>query len=291
MATDYNKKTVAELQEILKSRSLSYNGKKAELVARLNKDDEDKAKAEPAATTTDSGKADTADDVIDWDDDAAVEEPTAGKISSEAGAATLAAGGKGAVNNPVSVPNQELGENPATNDDLKVESVGAVPSEKPESAEVETAKAEEKPAVDYTKGLPISEMEEELKKRKARAEKFGIVEDSQTALSEAEKQLQRAKRFGTGATEGAAAIGVKGLDEALPEGRLRKRNRNDNDQGGRGGKRRDFGRNRNRRRGNNRNGNGNRNDQNVGKSSGQPAWSEKDSLAMEARKKRFATAA
>jgi SAP domain-containing ribonucleoprotein len=37
---DYAKKTVAELQEILKSRSLSHTGKKAELVARLNEADE-----------------------------------------------------------------------------------------------------------------------------------------------------------------------------------------------------------------------------------------------------------
>lgn len=37
---DYAKKTVAELQEILKSRSLPHTGKKAELVARLNEADQ-----------------------------------------------------------------------------------------------------------------------------------------------------------------------------------------------------------------------------------------------------------
>ena len=36
---DYSKKTVAELTEILKSRSLPHSGKKAELVARLNEAD------------------------------------------------------------------------------------------------------------------------------------------------------------------------------------------------------------------------------------------------------------
>jgi SAP domain len=36
---DYGKKTVAELQEILKGRSLPHTGKKAELVARLNEAD------------------------------------------------------------------------------------------------------------------------------------------------------------------------------------------------------------------------------------------------------------
>lgn len=36
---DYSKKTVAELTEILKSRSLPHTGKKADLVARLNEAD------------------------------------------------------------------------------------------------------------------------------------------------------------------------------------------------------------------------------------------------------------
>jgi len=40
---DYAKKTVAELQEILKARSLSHTGKKAELVARLTEADEEAA--------------------------------------------------------------------------------------------------------------------------------------------------------------------------------------------------------------------------------------------------------
>ena len=42
---DYQKKTVAELTEILKSRSLPHTGKKADLVARLNEADK---KAESA---------------------------------------------------------------------------------------------------------------------------------------------------------------------------------------------------------------------------------------------------
>ena len=43
---DYGKKTVAELQEILKGRSLPHTGKKAELVARLNEvDKSNEAKA------------------------------------------------------------------------------------------------------------------------------------------------------------------------------------------------------------------------------------------------------
>ncbi|EAW14346.1 SAP domain-containing protein [Aspergillus clavatus NRRL 1] len=300
MATDYSKKTNAELVEILKSRSLPHTGKKAEMVARLQEDD-NKAQAAPAPAS--APKTDTADDVIDWeDDDVAAAEPA--KPSTEAGAAAIAAGGQGAVANPVAVTNQKLDTNPATTDDLKVESKGAAPSaesgaqghEGTEAAPAEpatTTEAEAKPAPDYSMGLPVTELEEELRKRKARAEKFGITEDSKAAIADAEKQLERAKRFGTGVQE-TTGSGVKGLDEALPTEKPRKRGRTDNEQATRGGKRRDVG-GRNRFRGRDR-GNRNQNQNQRGEGNGpknnqQSGLSEKDRLAMEARKKRFATAA
>ncbi|OJJ47257.1 hypothetical protein ASPZODRAFT_132232 [Penicilliopsis zonata CBS 506.65] len=303
--TDYNKKTNAELIEMLKSRSLAHNGRKAELVARLQADDEAKSAAPGETTAT---KADAAEDVIDWEDDAPTEAATTVKPSTATGAAAIAAGGQGPVANPAAVPNQKVDTDPSTTDDLKVESQGAVAGEKPAESETATDAAaaadvaESKPAVDYTRGLPSTELEEELKKRKARAEKFGIVEDTETALAEAEKALQRAKRFGTGAgsAEGSTSgpVGVKGLDEALPDERSRKRGRGDQEPNARReGKKRDVGgRNRNRRRGT---GNPPQNqsqsqNQNQNKSSGQGSvrqWSEKDSLALEARKKRFATTA
>lgn len=287
MATDYSKKTNADLVEILKARSLPHTGKKADLVARIQQDDEKNSSAPTA-------KTDAAEDVIDWDDDVPAEKP-----STEAGAQAIAAGGKGAVANPVAVPNQKLDIDPATTEELKVESAGAVAEtgENPAAA----IEVEQKPAVDYTKGLPTTDLEAELAKRKARAAKFGIVEDEETAIKEAEKQLERAKRFGTGAAESTADVGVKGLDEALPE-KSRKRGRTE--QGGRGGKRRDQGRDHNRgNQGNQgnagRQGNQSRNAGNKGRNgggnkapSGQPkSFSEKDVAAMEARKKRFATAA
>jgi len=278
MATDYSKKTNAELVEILKSRSLAHTGKKADLVARLQEDDEKNAGA-PAEAKTDAA----AEDVIDWDDDAPTE---AVKPATEAGAAAIAAGGKGAVANPVAVPNQKLDTDPAATEELKVESAGA--ADVVAQTEGVTQEAEQKPAVDYTRGLPATELEEELKKRKARAEKFGIVEDHETAVQEAEKQLARAKRFGTGGdAEGGPTVGVQGLDQALPDERSRKRGRNE--QGGRGGKRRDHGRNRNR--------NGPRDGVQKRTGGGNPAgrpkpvMNEKDLAAMEARKKRFAQAA
>ena len=124
-----------------------------------------------------------------------------------------------------------------------------------------------------------------MKKRKARAEKFGNTEDAKASIAEAEKQLERAKRFGTGGAEGNPNVGVRGLDEALPMERGRKRGYGDN-QGGRGGKRRNFGgRNNFRRRGRiqkpSGGGNGNNAQSNLG---------EKDAAALEARKKRFGTA-
>ncbi|KAJ5173069.1 hypothetical protein N7492_005662 [Penicillium capsulatum] len=252
MATDYSKKTNAELVEILKARSLPHTGKKADLVARLQQDDEKKAVA-PADTKAD------AEDVIDWDDEVPAD-PTTTKPAPEA------ADDKGA--EPAAEPEQKA-------------STGA-PETKTETTK--PAEAESKPAVDYTKGLPASELEEELKKRKARAEKFGIVEDEDTALKEAEKKLQRANRFGTAET--STSVGVKGLDEALSTEPSRKRARNE--QGGRGGKRRD---NRNRNRHENRNQNRGGGGDGGQKKTEQKKWSDQDTQAMEARKKRFATAA
>ncbi|OJJ31540.1 hypothetical protein ASPWEDRAFT_45483 [Aspergillus wentii DTO 134E9] len=298
MTTDYSKKTNAELVEILKSRSLPHTGKKAEMVARLQENDEGKTQTDagPAA----SGKTEAAEDVIDWEDDDAPADSSAAKPSTEAPAA--AAGDKASAD-----ADQKQETAPAATEDPKAESKEAAPeAEKAEgsdataSTEAAPAPAEEKPAVDYTRGLPVTELEEELKKRKARAEKFGITEDSQAAIKAAEEKLERAKRFGTGAenTDGAS-VGVKRLDEALPDEKTRKR-RNDNEQQGGRGKRRDNkGRNNQQQ---NRRGNGNRN-QNQGQRRGgnnnnnnnnkQPpkALSEKDALAMEARKKRFAAAA
>lgn len=139
-------------------------------------------------------------------------------------------------------------------------------------------------------GLNQSSLDDELRKRKARAERFGApVQDTD---AEAEKVAERAKRFGTG---NAANGSVGKLDEPLPVERIRrgKRGRDGenalDDPGlkqGRGGKRRFEGR-------------GGRNDkkgerpsrvQKFASKVGNVFSGEKDRLAAEARKKKFATA-
>lgn len=144
-------------------------------------------------------------------------------------------------------------------------------------------------AVDYSIGLDQSSFEDEMKKRKARAERFGVPAEEPDA--EARKADERAKRFGTGT---AANGGVGKLDEALPVERERRGKREREGENGiedpglrqgRGGKRRFQGRReRNDKRGGKPTG--------VQKSASKPApafSSERDRAAAEARKKKFAT--
>lgn len=125
----------------------------------------------------------------------------------------------------------------------------------------------------FSAGLGSTDLQSELEKRKARAARFGASVD---VVGEADKVAQRAQRFGL---SGENPESVKGLDQALPERRERKAGR-----GGRGG---GFGRGgRDRRRGHTpRIGE-------KGQIQKQPSnvMSEKDRLAVEARKKRFAQA-
>jgi SAP domain-containing ribonucleoprotein len=302
MATEYSKKTNAELIEILKSRSLPHTGKKAELVARLlDADKADANKLKPAAPA----KADTAEDVIDWDDDATpAETPADAKTTAESNSAVTIAGVKGKAANAAAIPKQKIDIDPSTTHDLKVVSTGGPRPKLTKAADDVHSpqgdgtngaasgtvdKPAEKAAVDYSMGLASTDLDAELAKRKARAAKFGIVEDDSSALKEAQKALERAQRFGT-TTEGGSSVGVKGLDEALPSERRRKRGRVDDGDNAQRGKRRDFsGRGRGRMgRGIRRGGrNGSANDGQAGSGGSRPGWSEMDALALAERKKRF----
>lgn len=225
--TDYAKMKNADLEALLKQRSLPHTGKKADMVARLqeaDKADPDQANAEqPAASTTAPPE-----DEIDWDDDTTDAKPAAAAASTEAGATAIKAGGQGPVANPQAVPNQVADVDPSKTDDLSVkapEGDGATDEPAAESA-AEAAPVEKK---DFTSGIKETTLDEELEKRKARAKKFGLPEEEDDQA----KLLERAKKFGTD----AAPTGPRGLNEALPE-RRPKRGREAGDEGTRGNNKR-----------------------------------------------------
>lgn len=281
---EYGKMKNAELEALLKSRGLPTGGKKADMVERLTKaDEESKAQeSEPAKTAApEKTSAAHVEDEIDWDDDeetAAASSKTAEAASTEpstANATTVEkAGGEGVIDNPQDVPNQGADVDPSKTTDLSVKS----PEAKPEEENKE-------PPPNYARGLAASSIDEEIEKRKKRAAKFGLnIEDD-----EGLKKLERAKKFGeTGPP--------KGLDEALPE-RAKKRGRDGNDQDGRRKERRGdrFGGRRGRgpmngdRR---REGRDNRGDGKSRSNNGGASWmSEADRARAEERKKKWAAPA
>ncbi|KAL8661715.1 MAG: hypothetical protein Q9202_005337 [Teloschistes flavicans] len=254
MTTDYSKKKNAELEELLKARSLPHTGKKAELIARLQQSDKDSASSKTATT-----KEIPPEDEIDWDDDAVIPEDTAKSSNTKipakaattpAAATAIAAGGQGQAPNPAAVPNQIPTDEPFKTDDLTVKpSDPATTTTDPPTSDAKaptttttttTAETTEpaKPPTDYSAHIAPSTYEGEAERRRMRAERFGIVttaaenDTAKAAAADAIKALERAKKFGTG--DGKTV--VKGLDEALPE-RNKKRGRSGEDEGGRGGKR------------------------------------------------------
>ena len=216
MSTDYSKKKNAELEDLLKARSLPHTGKKAELIERLKKYDAEREAAKAAP-------AEGAEDEIDWEDDAAV-------ATDPPAAAAIAAGGLTQPPNPTAVPNQKIDIDPSKTSDLTVDPP-APTTETTEPTTTNPTETTSAPKTDYTTNLPPTHLDAELSKRKARALRFGITESNDDAL----KALERAKKFGTGDVGDKAA--VRGLDEALPE-RSRKRGRGGggNDEGEEGGK-------------------------------------------------------
>lgn len=277
--SDYGKMKNAELEALLKERSLPHTGKKAEMVARLQENDKATQSAQAPATN---------EDEIDWDDDAAPAE------TAPPAPAAVESAGEG--NNPAAVPNQVPAIDPSTTEDLTV----APPAEMTAEAAVPTeggeAKATEAPAVveekkeevDYSMGLETTDLEAEIAKRKARAAKFGIKEGQEDPDAlEAIKKLERAKKFND--TDGA----IDKLDGALPD-RPEKRRRGEGDdrggdfkrRGGRGGNR-NFGGRRGGDRGPRRDGGGDRRRDDRSGGGGGSWMSESDRRAAEARKSRW----
>ncbi|KAL6712448.1 hypothetical protein ACN47E_000325 [Coniothyrium glycines] len=220
---EYSKMKNADLEALLRERGLPHTGKKADMVERLQKNDE-----ESAAAPAESKPAGGAEDEIDWDDDAdeTATAPAAAATTVEAvitnEETTASAGGEGRSPNPQAAPDQVADIDPAKADDLSVQ-----PPVDGEAGD-EATKEKNEPAPDYSIGLAATNLDEEIEKRRKRALKFGTNPDDDEGL----KKLERAKKFGE--------VGPpKGLDEALPE-RQRKRGREDNDDAG-GHKRRGGG--------------------------------------------------
>lgn len=214
--TDYSKKKVDELQDLLKARKLSHGGKKADLIARLQAADTEAEASESTPTATVSEPA-----LVAHDQD----------VSSVPTATALAAGGKGQLPNPTAVPNQVAAIDPSTTDDLVVEASNktkATATDESTTNVDNTVASETKhdaeptaPATttDFTSHLPASDLSTELDKRKSRAVRFGTAATS-TVDEDAQKALDRAARFGT-----TGEVAIEGLDRALPERAGRKRGR------------------------------------------------------------------
>ena len=293
---DYSKRKNAELEELLRSRSLPHTGKKADLVARLQEYDnaQHSSSKKPAAITS-------GEDEIDWDDDAPTAVvPTVG--SDPASTAAIAAGGQGQIANPAAVPNQVVDTDPSKTEDLTVDPPAPISTAKGQDQDERAskpAKGNEAPSTapptDFTSGLSITSLDDEIAKREKRAARFNLKENDGEAL----KSLERAKKFGTGSTEDKTAI--RGLDEALPE-RVKKergvkRGREEQKEVGGEAKRRESGKRYNGRQARSTS-RSKKNASRYNRSGSRPKkigsqkteLSEKDRLASEARKKRFAQA-
>ncbi|MCJ1382528.1 hypothetical protein MMC17_005641 [Xylographa soralifera] len=276
MAPDYTKHKNAELEQLLRVRSLPHTGKKADLIARLIQDDSDKA---PTATAPSSTAP--AEDEIDWDDDAA-KAPTA---TDPALAPLPAHAGPGRAANPLAVPNQTPAIDPSTTHDLTI-TQPATQAQPPDPAPTYHPPAPT---------LPPVEVEAELRKRLARAQKYHLPAE---VVFEAEKALERFVKFGAG-TE---VLGKGGLEVGLPERGRGKRGRGGEEDGageGGGGKRvdsrrREGGRGGGRGRSGERRGRGKSGERSADRNGvklGGQGVKEKDRAAAEARKARFGATA
>ena len=266
---DYGKKKNEELIALCKERGLPHTGKKADFVKRLEEYDAQQGGASASAPAAKPAL----EDEIDWDDEPATE--AAKGATSEQAADAIAAGGLGRAQNPADVPNQTVVEDPTTTDDL---TVAAAPEDAVANGDAPVATEEKAPEVDFSTGLAERTIEEDIEKRKARARKFGLPEDSDEI-----KALERAKRFGV--TDASAVPGM--LNAALSQGREKKRGLEaplSEDAGvrkrGRGGRRGGRGGDRRER---------SRTPRQEGKKEGGGTWmSEADKARAEARKQRFA---
>ncbi|KAI5816414.1 putative SAP domain protein [Pyronema omphalodes] len=253
--SDYSKLTVPKLRELLTSRGLPTNGLKVELIARLQAADNE-GSSTPAAPVEAPTPA----------------EPVASSTPAEATPAAEAAPANPA---PAKKSIAALFDAPAA---PATETAPAAAAAAPAEATTQAATTEAAPAVEepkFTAGLATTTLDEEIARRKKRAERFGLSAQDAEAL----KTLERQKRFGIQ----ASGEEVKGLDTALPE--RERRSKPQAGRGGRGGHRGHGGRGGPRRNGPPRNDGV----QGARVSKPAPAVNPEDKRKAEERKKRFAT--
>ncbi|KAF8247022.1 hypothetical protein K440DRAFT_661653 [Wilcoxina mikolae CBS 423.85] len=273
--TDYNKLTVPKLREILMSRELSTSGLKTELIARLTAADSSTTatpEALPAGTTPtptaepSNSHLPNEEYTVDWSDDTTTKPSTtaAPEQTSKPARKSIAA----LFDSP---PKPDASAPAAAKTGNEPSSPSTVTSESAPTTTTTTA-----PTPVFAANLPTTSLDDEITRRKKRAERFGLSAKESDAL----KALERQKRFGI--EEKAATVG--GLDDALPE---QQRKRREQQQGGRGGGKRGRFAEGGRRRGN---GDGNRNGVQTGRvQKNVTSVDPEEKRKAEERRKRFAT--
>lgn len=260
--THYATLRVTDLKDLLSKRKLPTNGNKAELVARLEAADRETAPLAPASAADAVAHLPSAEEYeVNWDEDdtaatgpksakLAPSKPESADVKKALSTPARAAGTKGSGAKVVdktastepegkkpftfkrladqftdltSAKTTEIKKTPSMPDIPKT--TAATPSENP--ASLQKTEAEVKPATQeqsFSAGLAPTPLQVELEKRKARAARFGAEQVDPTA-AESLKKLERAARFGSTNTHGDAGdaiVGVKGLDQALPERKVKR---------------------------------------------------------------------
>jgi SAP domain-containing ribonucleoprotein len=197
-SSDYSKMKVAELQSVLKARSLPTSGKKDELIARL-KDADSKASASNGPATN-----------------AVPAEPSA----------------------PVVDDQEIAAETENLNIEPTISTAPALPTEDSAIPDVNDASAADGDAAkpSFAAGLSTTDIDAEIERRKARALKFGMDIDDDEGIKLLERQKKYGASAPTGLdqalSEGRKKGGRRGggrdgpkpltMDDALPENRERR---------------------------------------------------------------------
>ncbi|KAF4451869.1 sap protein [Fusarium austroafricanum] len=181
---EYSSLKVPELKKLLAEKGLPQTGNKADLVARLQENDQKSA--------SEAKPAENKEDEISYSDD-------------EAPAAVAPAASTVAPEPAAEVPATEAGP------------VEAAKAEEPTTEKpAETAEAPAEPEKTYAIGLSSTAADEEAKKRAERAKRFGIEEDE-----DAKKRADRAKRFGLDEKELATTLDSALPERSRKRGRER----------------------------------------------------------------------